>query len=187
MEVWKEVKGFEGLYEVSNKGRVRSLDRMVRNREHDYHAKGRILKLYTKSSGYVFVRLADNGKIKTLYVHRLIAEAFLLNPSNQSQINHKDENKANNLLENLEWCSASYNINYGDRSMKVTRTKNKNGSIGAERQVVKYDLNDRFLEEYASVKIAAENNGVFRSNIYKCCCGKYKQTGGFKWKFKDQL
>lgn len=186
-EDWVPIRGYEGLYDISNKGRVRSLDRTVKCQGGDYHVTGRILKLHKKPSGYMFVTLAKNGRAKRYYLHRLIAEAFIPNPLRLKQINHKDENKTNNALSNLEWCTASYNINYGKRSAKVIETKNKNASIGAERPVLKFDKSGKFIKEYQSIKIAAERNGVYRSNIYKCCSGKYSQTGGYKWKFKDQL
>ena len=113
-EIWKDIKGYEGLYQVSNFGRVKSL-----------HGKEKILKPYHKSTGYIQVILCKNYKTVARMVHRLVAEAFIPNPENKSQVNHKDENPLNNVDSNLEWCSATYNINYGTRNHKCM---NKRGT-----------------------------------------------------------
>ena len=133
-EVWKDVVGFEGLYEVSDKGNVRGVarkDPLGRNR------KGRMLKPGYTSRGYLQVALSKNGKSKTRTVHRLVAEAFIPNPDGLPQVNHRDEDKDNNTVENLEWCDSKYNINYGTRnerhrqarSKKVKATNVKTGEV----------------------------------------------------------
>ena len=122
-EIWRPVVGYEGLYEVSNTGRVRSLDRYVRR---NYFKKGRILKLNDRR-GYLFVELCLNNKTKNFSVHRLVAQAFIPNPDNLPQVNHIDEDKLNNRVENLEWCDSKYNSNYGTRKDRARNTAIKNG------------------------------------------------------------
>ena len=128
-EIWRPVVGYEGLYEVSSYGRVRSMDRYVKysNGRINLH-KGRILSPGKDTNGYLQVILTCNGKHKSIKVHRLIVQAFIPNPDNLLEVNHKDEDKTNNSVDNLEWCTRKYNINYGSRKDKVRDTKIKNGS-----------------------------------------------------------
>ena len=109
-EIWKDIIGYEGLYQVSSYGRVRSLDRYD---SRNCFRKKRILKLCANRLGYLKVGLWSNGKVKHHLVHRLVAEAFIPNPNNLPIINHIDENPSNNNVDNLEWCTAKYNMNYG--------------------------------------------------------------------------
>ena len=124
IEEWRPVVGYEGLYEVSSYGRVRSLDRYD---ERNCFREGRILKLYTSRVGYLRVQLSLNSKKKMYLVHRLVAEAFIPNPDNLPEVNHLDEDKTNNRVENLEFCDRKYNINFGTRKDKVRNTAIKNG------------------------------------------------------------
>lgn len=124
MEEWRPVVGYEGLYEVSNTGRVRSVDRYD-NR--NCFRKGKVLSPGKNTKGYLSVVLNCNGKRKTITVHRLVAEAFLLNPDNLPEVNHRDEDKTNNRVDNLEFCDHKYNLNYGTRQDKVRDTNIKNG------------------------------------------------------------
>ena len=128
-EIWKPVIGYEGLYEVSNLGRVRSVDRLVKYSNGQIHLhKGRILSPgLVHKSGYLQVGLCNNGKTKHKMVYRLVAEGFLPNIDNLPQVNHKDENPFNNCVENLEWCTIEYNINYGTRTQKAIESNIKNG------------------------------------------------------------
>ena len=115
MEEWKDIPGYEGLYEVSNMGNVRNVRR------------NKLLRLSKTNNRYIRVSLCKNGIKTGLTVHRLVAEAFIPNPDNLPEVNHKDEDKSNNSVENLEWCDAKYNIHYGTRSDKVKKTQIKNG------------------------------------------------------------
>ena len=124
-EIWRPVVGYEGLYEVSSYGRVRSLDRYDgRNR----FLKGRILTLHTDKDGYLSAYLCSNSKVKGFLVHRLVAQAFIPNPDNLPIINHKDENPSNDNVDNLEWCTAKYNSNYGTRNDRIRATRLRNGT-----------------------------------------------------------
>lgn len=122
MEIWRDIPGYEGKYQASNLGRIKSLDRLVTCGKQVNFIKGRILKpsLQGKENlRYQSVSLCDDGKIKRFLVHRLVAMAFLPNPNNLPQVNHKDENQLNNNLDNLEWCTVTYNNNYGTRKQKA--------------------------------------------------------------------
>ena len=121
MEEWKYIEGYEGLYQVSNYGRVRSLFYRKKNQV-------QLLKLRKVTKGYLQVALWKNRKRKDFMVHKLVAEAFIPNPNNYPQINHKDEDKTNNCVENLEWCTNEYNHNYGTRNIRAGGGINGSGS-----------------------------------------------------------
>ena len=121
-EVWKDVVGYEGLYEVSNRGNVRSIERIS---SQGRKIGGIILKPAYNNGGYLLVSLCKNGKVKSKYIHRLVLEAFVENPNNLPEVNHKDENKANNELSNLEWCTREYNNNHGSRNERVAQAQSK--------------------------------------------------------------
>lgn len=133
MEIWKEIKGFEGYYEVSDLGRVRRLDRYDYGCGYARFYKGRILKNLTyKTTGYLHVQLCKSGTIVNKSVHRLVAEAFIPNPDNLPQVNHKDEDKSNNCVDNLEWCDVTYNMNYGTKQQRTNKTKIERGLADPE-------------------------------------------------------
>ena len=167
-EIWKPIKGYEGLYEVSNLGRVRSLV----NNKGQYREK--ILK-HNIRNGYPSVTLCKNKKLKSFTIHRLVAEAFLPNPDNLPCVNHKDENRLNNFVNNLEWCTYSYNINYG--------TGLKRRSITQSKPVLQYDLEGNFIREWPST-MECERNGYQNTGISHCCLGKLKTYKGFIWEYK---
>lgn len=131
-EYWKEIKGFEGLYEISSTGKVRSLDKVVLCRA----GKTRIIKgkelILTKNCGYLMIVLHKDHKAFSRLVHRMVAEAFIPNPNNYPQVNHKDEDKTNNNVENLEWCSCEYNNNYGSHISNMVATKIMKGQLNPE-------------------------------------------------------
>lgn len=113
MEIWKDIKGYEGLYQISNYGNVKSLERVIEDNKGSYIKKEKILTPTINNRGYYHIGLRNNSKTKYYYVHRLVAEAFIPNPNNYPIINHKDEDKTNNKVDNLEWCTPKYNANYG--------------------------------------------------------------------------
>lgn len=174
-EIWKDVPGYEGLYQVSNLGRVKSI---YYNRKKckgwDIKKKPKIIRLAKDRHGYYFVRLYNGEKQNRYSVHRLVAMVFLPNPLNLSEVNHKDENPVNNLVDNLEWCSHKYNMNYGT---KVKRQKEK-----VSKPVCQYTLNEVFIKEYPSRKEASIETGTDVTGICQCIKGKLKTSGGFIWK-----
>ena len=157
-EVWKPIKDYEGIYEVSSCGQVRRLHKDKRS------SPFKILKLDTLR-GYKKVHLYKNGSGKPFQVHRLVAEAFIPNPENLSQVNHIDENPSNNCVENLEWCDPKYNVNYGTG---IARQVEKRSKI-----VLCFDLDMNFLREYPSTAEAARSLDLSQGCIVACCNGGY--------------
>lgn len=176
IEIWKDYKDYEGLYMVSNWGRAKSLDTYIKDRNGTVRfCKGRILKPVIVGRGYLKVNLYKNNKQKQYYVHRLVAEAFIPNPENLPEVNHKDENKLNNNAENLEWCDREYNCNFGTRNEKVAKKCSK--------PVVQYTLDGQFVREWESIRECGRN-GFNQGNICMCCQGKLKKYKDFIWKYK---
>ena len=174
-EIWKDIEGYEGIYQVSSFGRVRSLDRYIQPYTH--FCRGRILKP-RKRPTYLSVKLSNEGILKCMYVHRLVAHAFIPNPNNLSDINHKDEDKTNNRVDNLEWCTHKYNINYGTAKERIRN------SMPNKKVVIQMSLQGEFIAEYPSVTDAAKAINVSRKSIYRYCQGKRIASCGYKWKFK---
>ena len=170
-EIWKPIKGYEGLYQVSNFGRVKSLK----------FGKEKILKQsIDKKTGYLHVVLCKNEILKTYYVHRLVAEAFIDNSDNLPQVNHKDENPQNNIYINLEWCDRKYNCNYGTRNERISE-KMTNGKLS--KPVLQYTLDGELVKEWSSTHECCRN-GYNRGNVWACCLGRLKTYKGFIWKYK---
>lgn len=174
-EVWKDIVGYEGLYQISNFGRVKSLPRNGTKNTVRY------LKSVRDGNGYLFVCLCKNNKRKYVKIHRLVAQAFLDNKYNYPQINHKDENKENNYVENLEWCTAKYNINYGNRINIVSNKRSK--------KVCKFDINGNYLTTYKNAVEASNTEHLNKSHITACCLNYYgrKTVGGYIWKYEKDV
>lgn len=186
-EIWKDVVGFEGYYQVSNLGRVRSVDRIVKGSFGSLQNKRSvILSSAINTAGYYSVALTRNANSKSYRVHRLVAEAFLPNPNNLPIINHKDENKLNNSVENLEWCTYSYNAKYNGCMTKRITTRNKNHSHGCEKKVYQYDLKNNLIKVWKSLMSITRTLGYSHANIANCCKGqKNRPTAyGYKWSYK---
>ena len=177
-EEYRDIKGWEGLYQVSNLGNVKSLERTIRNGRGYYKIPERILKAGTNKQGYLQVHLYREGKRKSCRIHRLVADAFLENPNNLPEVNHKDEDKENNKAENLEWCSHSYNSSYNDRAKKIGKKISKPVySINKESGLITY---------WESAKVAGRILGIDSSHITRCCKGKMKSIGGFYWMYAEE-
>ena len=155
-EIWKPVVGYEGLYEISNLGRIFSVKKSIMMRFYDHH-------------GYSRLKLTKAGKETDFAVHRLVADAFIPNPQNLPFINHKDYNRSNNAVENLEWCTAWYNSNYS-----------------LSKPVAQYTKCGKLVAIYLSAKLAAKHTGIDDSTIGCVVTGIRGRTGGgFVWKFAD--
>ena len=163
-EIWKDKKDYEGHYQVSNFGRVKSIK----------FGKEIILKQHIRG-GYYSVNLSKNGILKIFKVHRLVAEVFLPNPNNYKEVNHKDEDKSNNVVSNLEWCDRKYNVNYGSR--------NKRAAEKLSKIVLQYDLNGNFIKEWKSIR-ECYRNGFCSQHVAACCRGELKTYKGFIWRYK---
>lgn len=160
-EIWKDIESYEGLYWISNLGNVKS--------------KRKILKPI--NGEYLKVGLSKNGVQTTKAIHRLVAEAFVLNPQNKPMVNHKDENKHNNNVSNLEWCTNLYNINYGKRNEKISKTN----SI---YKVIQKDKQGNVIKIWNSIWDITHNTKYRKDNISCCCRGKYKYAYGYKWEYE---
>lgn len=171
--MWKDITGYEGLYQISNYGDVKSF--------HNYgNQKERIMKLCIKK-GYYEVGLRKNGIKKYYLVHKLVANAFIPNPNNLPCINHKDENKLNNNVNNLEWCTYAYNNSYGDRLKRVS-ISNK-----LKKEVCKLNINGEILNVYKSIREASRMNNIDFSSISKCINNNRNFAGGYIWKLKSEV
>ena len=178
VEVWRPVRDFEGLYEVSNLARVRSVDRWSKYKGSDTKQafrKGRILRQDKTSAGYYLVTLCRDGVHFHCSVHRLVAEAFVPNPENLQQVNHKDENKSNNLPSNLEWCDRIYNTNYGTGIYRSSSKKRK--------PIEQLTLAGQHVAYYDSLTEATEANGMKRFGIINVCKGRQKSAYGYQWRY----
>lgn len=164
-EEFRSVKGYEGLYEVSNYGRVRSL------KDNNGQARILVLKPSLDKDGYEHLQLYRNSKHKTYKVHRLVAEAFIPNPLGLPCVNHKDEVKSNNHVWNLEWCTVKYNTNYGTAIERISK------------RVYQYTKDGSFVRSYASTREVQRRTGIPHSNICACCLGKYKTMYGYRWSY----
>ena len=189
-EIWKPIKGYEGLYEVSNTGKCRSLDhyitRVINGGLSKRLFKGKVLRNHTGGNGYVMMSLSKEGIVKHFCLHRLVAEAFIPNPNNFKCINHKDENKLNNSVDNLEWCTHKYNDNYGTRPQRLSETHLKNPP--RFRMVAQYSKNGEFIKTFHSATSASREIGIDSSWVIACCRGTKGAltAGGFKWKYADE-
>lgn len=183
MENWKDVVGYENEYQVSNFGRVRSVTKEV-NCKNGCQAvkKGKILSLTKRKKGYLCVSLSSHGKSRVIEVQRLVAMAFIPNPNNLPCVNHIDENKENNCVENLEWCSYSYNNNYGKRKRKASEAR-INGKLS--KKVYQFDLNNELIAEYPSLAEVKRLHGYDASKISLCARGKRKTAYGCLWRYED--
>lgn len=186
MEIWKDIEGFEGYYQISNKGNVRSVNRF--DGVHD--RQGLPIKQNLKQNGYLQVGLRKHGKRKWFGVHRLVAIHFIENPDNKPQVNHIDGNKLNNTVENLEWVTGGENqthaVKMGLRIMPRGEKNSAYGKYGADsksaKPVIRRDPKTGETKLYKA-KILAKEEGFDVTSISKCCHGKLKHHKGFEWYF----
>ena len=165
MEIWKDIEGYEGKYQVSNFGNVKSLDYRRTGKE-------QLLKPMLQTKGYFCVMLCKPNKI--YLIHRIVAKAFIPNPENLPYVNHKDENKHNNHVYNLEWCTQLYNLNYGSRNERIRKSLSK--------KVYQYTLDGKFVKEWKSTKECCRN-GFNQGHIASCCRGERKTHKGYIWSY----
>lgn len=173
-EIWKDIEGFEGLYQVSSFGNIKSLTRILSDGR---KWEEKILQQET-NHGYKRVTLAKNTVNKRYRVHRLVAQAFLPNPNGYGIINHKDENKSNNHVNNLEWCSPKYNSNYGSCKHKVAKKLSK--------PVIQMDRNFKIIARYESLSDVGRQTGYGIGYISQCCNGKYYSAYDYIWRYANE-
>lgn len=162
-EIWRDIEGYENLYQVSNLGRVKSLK----------YGKERIMKERICTNGYLNTCLCKDGKAKYYLTHRLVAKAFIPNPDNLPEINHIDEDITNNNAENLEWCDRKYNNNFGSHNKRMAESKSKKVLCVETGKI------------YSSLLQVERELGYKHQGIIYACKGKYKQAYGFHWRYID--
>ena len=183
-EIWKDIEGYEGLYMVSSLGRIRTTKTQ------------KIRKLVHNPKGYLMVKLCKNGVSKGYSVHRIVCETFIPNPYNLPQVNHKDENKENNNVDNLEWCTNEYNHNYGTRNKRVSeklvgnpKMKTCLGKTGKDHHssipIIQFTKDGELMKMWYSAADVNKEIGVNFRNISSCCKGLRKSAGGYKWEYYD--
>ena len=186
MEEWKDIQGYEGRYQVSNLGRIRS----------SYKGSWNILKPIDNGQGYKHIKLFKDGERKHYYIHRLVAQTFIDNPNNYTEVNHIDENKANNCMENLEWCDREYNLSYNlGRKRRAESRKGKyvgkeNCMYGKKGEAHPTSKKVKCIttgEIFGSVKEAANKYNIHPSNITKCCKGNLKTAAKMEWEYYEEV
>lgn len=164
-EIWKDIEGYENLYQVSDMGRVKSLK----------FGKERILKSIKTKNGYLQVDLSKKGKTKKYLIHRLVAQAFLPNPNNLPQVNHRSEDKTDNRVENIEYCNSRYNSNYGSRNERVAKSK--------FIPILQFTKEGKFVKKWNSAIQVSKELGIKRNNICNCLKGRSKTAGDYVWMY----
>lgn len=172
-EIWKDIEEYEGLYQISNLGRVRSLNHFRENRQGGYEQKGRIRKIYN-SKTYSYIRLSKNGKTKTYTIHKLVANVFLEKVKGKKYINHIDGNKHNNKINNLEWCTSSEN----QKHALTTGLRNKNARA---IKIMQCTIEGKTIKIWESLMEASRKTGIKEGAISNCINQKGKTAGGYKW------
>ena len=177
-EIWRDIEGYEGKYQISNMGRVRSLKQLYSG-TYVYREK-LIAPVKQKYDDYVYVNLYKDGKSKHYKVHRLVALYFIPNPLKKREVNHINGCKADNRAINLEWVTPKENMAHAKAVLKINPQRNQ------LTPVIQYDKSGNIIADYKSLQDAARATGLFTTNISACCRGKIKTCGGFVWKYKNK-
>lgn len=184
-EIWKDIKGYEGSYMVSNMGRIKSLGNCKTHKE-------KVLNPCVNNHGYLLVSLYLNRKSSSKMVHRIVIETFLSKPSFDKQVNHKNGNKTDNNISNLEWCTGSENVKHAfTTGLKAIHKGELNpmfgrfgGASNRSKKVIQSNKYGEYLNEFTSAAEAHIITGVNSKNISSCCLGKRQSAGGYIWRFK---
>lgn len=182
-EIWKDVKGYEGRYQVSNLGRIKSVRAWRGNKYKKHYIKAeKLLNGSVGNTGYIYVNI--DGKNRTL--HRMVAIAFIDNPENKAQVNHIDGNKLNNRIDNLEWCSNKENAIHARKNGLLSDRDNVCGIKNGKR-IKQFDLDGNYIRTWNSAKKAGVTLNIDFSTIIKCCRGKRSKCGGYCWKYESEV
>lgn len=183
-EIWEDIEGYEGYYQISNLGNVKSLDRMVKNNHGFCLRKGKLIKSLINKQGYYFVNLKKNSQNEIKLIHRLIAETFINNDNNFPCVNHIDGNKLNNNVNNLEWCTYSHNIKEAFR-LGLNKYTYKENFKHKSKRVNQYDLQGNLLNKWESITEASKKTGINYAYISLACNHKRKCTGNYVWRSEN--
>lgn len=186
-EIWKDIPNYEGLYQISNLGNVKSLSRYKQNHNKKQIVEEKIRKNIISKTGYYTCMLNKNGKNKLFKVHRLVALVFIDNPNNLPIVNHIDGNKLNNNYKNLEWCTYSHNNKEAYRLGLKGNEKDFRGlkkyNEKLKKEILQYDLNCNFIKKWNSISEIQKELGYATTNISKCCKGKYNKAYNYIWEY----
>lgn len=195
-EIWKDIEGYEGLYQISNYGRIKSLEKYIKSgikNSKKVKRKEKILKIQENRYGYNYVNLSKNSEHKYKTIHRLVAQAFIPNPQNKPQVNHIDGDKTNNCISNLEWCTSSENEIHAYKFLNKHKNNGNKGKFGKENAKAKVVLQidkytNKILNKYYGISEAERKTGISNQSISKCCLKRkgYFTAGGFKWRYADE-
>ena len=186
-EIWKEIEGYPN-YQVSNMGRIKRLSTGY------YRRTEKILKPQLQNNGYLHIKLSQKDKTKCILVHRLVAQVFIPNPNNLPQVNHINEDKTDNRVENLEWCTQKYNINYGNGISKRVKTNKENGTykkIGEinskirSKSILQFSKDNSFIRKWDCIMDVQKELGYDNRQICSCLKNRQKTAKGFKWVYAD--
>ena len=172
-EVWKDVKNYEGLYQISNLGNVKRT------------SSGKRLKPYNRK-GYIRVALSKDNTAKHIDIHRLVAEAFIPNIENKPEVNHIDGDKSNNEVSNLEWCTRKENMNHAKNTGLWKMTDDMKKGLDQSKRTYQYDLNYNFIQSFESAEEASRQLHINTGNLHSCCEGKRKTAGGYIWSYEKR-
>lgn len=170
-EIWKDIPEYENIYQASNFGNIKSIKRNI------------ILKPIIRNDGYLFVNLSKNGKSKPIKIHKIIAKTFLNNLYNYPVINHKDGNKSNNKVDNLEYCSQSYNLK---EAYRIGIRKANKTNVGKRKKILQINKNGKIINEWNSIKEASIQLHIKDSNISQVCKNKRNYAGGYIWRYVNE-
>ena len=185
-EIWKDIKGYEGLYQISNLGMVKRIKRNLYvnayNKSIVINAE-KILKLNHVKSGYIFITLTANNTKRTLKVHRLVAETFIPNPENKPEVNHINGDKCDNRVENLEWCTHAENMNHASKNNLLHIQSGNNNN--KNKKINQYTLDNKLIKKWHSIYEITKETGFERHGITRCCTNKLKTYKGYIWKYAE--